>query len=103
MAFPKRSIEGTTTPKADKLWTQYRNVKPTFDDDSITSSGLEENEENLDPKAVGTTFVVPSPRKINMEKIEPCDRQYRSRSPLEGFADMKTPPRRILHRYIHSK
>ena len=94
MAFPKRSIEGTTTPKADKLWTQYRNVKPTLDDDSVASTGLEENEENLDP-----TFVVPSPRKINVEKIEPCDRQYRSRSPLEGFADMKTPPRRILHRY----
>ena len=41
--------------------------------------------------------IVPSPRKINMDKIETCERKYRSRSPLKNdLEDMKTPPRRIL-------
>ena len=40
--------------------------------------------------------VIPSPRKINMEKIEPCERQYRSRSPI-SISNIKTPPRRLLH------
>ena len=48
------------------------------------------------------TTVIPSPRKINMEKIEPCERKYRSRSPIKDLnqlspSNIKTPPRRILH------
>ena len=42
------------------------------------------------------TTVIPSPRKINMEKIEPCERQYRSRSPI-SISNIKTPPRHLLH------
>ena len=49
---------------------------------------IEENEENADPQ--------PSPRKINMEKLEPCERKYRSRSPLKHSPDnFPTPPRKI--------
>ena len=89
MGGPKRSIDIHKTPT--KLWTQYRLPKP--DDESLEESKaeigaiMEENEENDDPK--------PSPRKINMEKLEKCERKYRSRSPLKGDDNFPTPPRKM--------
>ena len=90
---PKRSIDVLKTPT--KMWTQYRLPKEnddTLEDEENTQSGndiiIEENEENDNPQ--------PSPRKINMEKLEPCERKYRSRSPLKHSPDnYPTPPRKI--------
>merc|ERR1712111_125080 len=86
MGGPKRSIDIHKTPT--KLWTQYRLPKP--DDESLEESKAEIGaimEENEDPK--------PSPRKINMEKLEKCERKYRSRSPLKGDDNFPTPPRKM--------
>ena len=59
------------------------------------------NVENLEISKKNIAVVVPSPRKINMEKMEPCERKYRSRSPMKerdvSPTNIKTPPRRILH------
>merc|ERR1712025_650829 len=59
------------------------------------------NVENLEISKKNVAVVVPSPRKINMEKMEPCERKYRSRSPIKDRdvspTNIKTPPRRILH------
>lgn len=90
----------TPQPKLDQIWNQYRNAKEfSIEEESVAS--IKENEENVDPKSptkvalVDSGQVRPSPRKINMEKIEACDRKYRSRSPL-NLDEFKTPPRRIL-------
>ena len=54
------------------------------------------NVENLEISKKNIAVVVPSPRKINMEKI--------SRSPIKNNeltpSNIKTPPRRILHARI---
>ena len=54
------------------------------------------NVENLEISKKNIAVVVPSPRKINMEKI--------SRSPIKNKeltpSNIKTPPRRILHARI---
>ena len=54
------------------------------------------NVENLEISKKNIAVVVPSPRKINMEKI--------SRSPIKNkeltTSNIKTPPRRILHARI---
>ena len=59
------------------------------------------NVENLEISKKNVAVVVPSPRKINMEKMEPCERKYRSRSPMKerdvSPTNIKTPPWRILH------
>ena len=90
MGGPKRSIDIHKTPT--KLWTQYRVPKEndTLEESAERENGaiIEENEENADPQ--------PSPRKINMEKLEPCERKYRSRSPLKHSPDnFPTPPRKV--------
>ena len=87
---PKRSIDVHKTPT--KLWTQYRQPKEddTLEESSQSGTGaiIEENEENDNPQ--------PSPRKINMEKLEPCERKYRSRSPLKQSPEsFPTPPRKV--------
>ena len=85
---PKRSIDIHKTPT--KLWTQYRTHKEDSLEESTQNSNiiLEENEENDDPQ--------PSPRKINMERHETCERKYRSRSPLKNSPEnLPTPPRKI--------
>ena len=92
---PKRSIDIHKTPT--KLWTQYRTHKEDSLEESTQSNNgaiiLEENEENDDPN----DDPQPSPRKINMEKLETCERKYRSRSPLKNSPEnIATPPRKIL-------
>jgi hypothetical protein len=64
-----------------------------------------ENEENIAPKSSRVdlasplkslkieeaqaviSLVTPSPRKINMEKMESCEQKYRSRSPIKRQQD----------------
>ena len=84
---PRRSIDIHKTPT--KLWTQYRTQKEDTLEES-ESAIMEENEENDDPQ--------PSPRKVNMKKLETCERKYRSRSPLKNSPEnLPTPPRKMLH------
>ncbi len=58
------------------------NIAPVVATEKITKplSFLQLGEK--DPK-LNVQNVVPSPRKVNMEKLESCDRKERSRSPLK--------------------
>jgi len=63
--------------------------------------------ENLDLGKKKLAVVVPSPRKVNLDKIEPTNTQSKQTNKIEPCelspSNIKTPPRRILHARIQGK